>query len=89
VNIRKWRSGCNKLRVLLEAVERLIELADHVGVSRVNEPNELSIVDCLRQGAMEKAFFTSSWWTGQSRDRARVRTVWMVACLTTELKVSS
>ena len=39
---------------LLEAVEGLVELADHVGVSRVDKPNGLSAVDRLRQGAVEE-----------------------------------
>jgi hypothetical protein len=54
-NTRKWRSDCTKPGGLLEAVELLVELVDHVGVSRVNEPNGLSVVDCLRQGAVEKS----------------------------------
>jgi hypothetical protein len=41
-------------RGLLEVVEGLVELADHVGVSRVDKPNGLSVVDCLRQGAVEE-----------------------------------
>ena len=41
-------------RGLLEAVEGHVELADHVGVSRVDKPNGLSAVDRLRQGAMEE-----------------------------------
>jgi hypothetical protein len=39
---------------LLEAVEGLIELADQVGLSRVDKPNGLGAVDRLRQGAMEE-----------------------------------
>jgi hypothetical protein len=39
---------------LLEAIEGLVELADHVGVSRVDKPNGLSAVDRLCQGAVEE-----------------------------------
>jgi hypothetical protein len=39
---------------LLEAVEGLVELADHVGLSRVDKPNWLGAVDRLRQGAVEE-----------------------------------
>jgi hypothetical protein len=39
---------------LLKAVEGLVELADHVGVSRVDKPNGLSAVDRLRQGVVEE-----------------------------------
>jgi hypothetical protein len=39
---------------LLEAVEGLVKLADHVGVSKVDKPNGLSAVDCLHQGAVEE-----------------------------------
>jgi hypothetical protein len=38
---------------LFEVVEGL-ELANHVGVSRVDKPNGLSAVDCLCQGVVEK-----------------------------------
>jgi hypothetical protein len=41
-------------RGLLETVEGLVELADHVWVSRVDKPNGLSAVDRLRQGAVEE-----------------------------------
>jgi hypothetical protein len=39
---------------LLEAVEGLVQLADHVGVSGIDKPNGLSAVDRLRQGAVEE-----------------------------------
>jgi hypothetical protein len=39
---------------LLEAVEGHVELADHVGVSRVDKPNRLNAEDRLRQGAVEE-----------------------------------
>jgi hypothetical protein len=39
---------------LLEAVEGLVELVDHVGVSKVDKPNGLSAVDRLCQGAVEE-----------------------------------
>jgi hypothetical protein len=38
----------------LEAVEGVVELADHVGVSRVDKPNRLGAVDRLCQGAVEE-----------------------------------
>jgi hypothetical protein len=41
-------------RGLLEAVEGLVELVDHVRVSRVDKPNGLSAVDRLHQGDVEE-----------------------------------
>jgi hypothetical protein len=41
-------------RCLLEVVEGLVELADQVGLSRVDKPNRLGVVDRLRQGAVEE-----------------------------------
>jgi hypothetical protein len=41
---------------LLEAVEGLVELADQVGLSRVDKPNGLGAVDRLHQGAAEEGF---------------------------------
>jgi hypothetical protein len=54
MNTRRWQSDCTKPGGLLKAVEGLVELADHVGVSRIDKPNGLGVLDRLRQGAMEE-----------------------------------
>jgi hypothetical protein len=39
---------------LLEAVEGFVELAGHVGVSGIDKPNKLCVVDHLRLDAVEE-----------------------------------
>jgi hypothetical protein len=44
------RPGC-----LLEAVERPVEPADHVGAGGINEPRRLTAVHCLGKKAVQKS----------------------------------
>jgi hypothetical protein len=41
---------------LLEAVERLVEPADHLRTGGVNKPSRLTAVDCLSEQTMQKDF---------------------------------
>jgi hypothetical protein len=75
-------------RGLLQSVQGLLQEADVICSGGVDETWWLLAVDRLVEVAV-KAFFTSSWWIGQAWETAMLRTVRMVACLTTGLKVSS
>jgi hypothetical protein len=89
VNTRRWQSDYTKPGGLLEIVEGLVELTDHVGVIRVDKPNGLGVVDHLRQGAMEEGVLHVELVDRPVLRQARARTVQTVVGLTTGLKVSS
>jgi hypothetical protein len=40
---------------LLEAVERLVQPADHVRTGRVNKPRRLTVVNCLSEKIVQKS----------------------------------
>ncbi|WVZ96620.1 hypothetical protein U9M48_042235, partial [Paspalum notatum var. saurae] len=62
-------------RSLLQAVERLVEPADHLWASRIHKPHRLTAVDRLSQGAVKKHILHIQLVTGHERDRASERTV--------------
>jgi hypothetical protein len=55
---------------------------------RVNETRQLLAVDSLLKVAIKKGILHVRW-RGQTREAARLKTVRMVAGMTTRLKVSS
>jgi hypothetical protein len=74
-------------RHLLEAVERPVELADHVGVSRVYKTDRLGAIHHPRQSVMDERILDVELMHRQDRERARVRIVQLVACFIKRLKV--
>lgn len=57
-------------------------------MSRVNKIGGLSAVDRLRKGVMHENILDVELMNCQFLERAKLRTVWMVVGLMTELKVS-
>jgi hypothetical protein len=39
---------------MLEAVERPVEPADHVGTGRINKPRRLTAINCLSEKTVQK-----------------------------------
>lgn len=72
---------------LLQTKERFVETIDMVQTDRVNKARRLSAVDHPREGTMQEGILDVELVNRHSLDRARLRTVWMVASLMTGLKV--
>jgi hypothetical protein len=49
-----WKTYFTKHGGLLHTIERLVKLAYHVGVSRINITGRLTIIDRINKGPMEK-----------------------------------
>jgi hypothetical protein len=50
-----WRSGCTipSFRGLLQTIEELLELANHIGVNKINKASRLATVDGLSESHEE------------------------------------
>ena len=75
-------------RCLLEAVERLVEPADHIWAGGIGKSRGLTAVNCLSQSAMEESILDIQLMHRPGA-RASERTVRTVAGFTTGLNVSS
>lgn len=73
---------------LFEPIERLVELANKVGIGLINETLRLGHVDMFVKCATKECIETSNWVTGQSNWTAMERMSRIVGGLAMGLKVS-